>query len=374
MRILVISPIASHPQNQGNSARIAAVCRQLQTLGHVVHFLYYPLEGLTTDQHKQMSANWDFFHTLPCDLPNTEKTLGDYYSIDDWYDPRLGEYALQLHNRWNFDVVWVNYVWFSAVLDSLPDSVYKIIDTHDVFGDRHLRFTEIGLEPEWFYTTIEEERFGLARAHLALAIQSEEETYFNNLLKATKTQVATFGFVIPPRFSNQIQSGEKPAIGYLGSGNPFNVSSLTDFAATLQRSPEVLQNYRFILAGTICDKIKELPPFEIMGRIDDLDDFYMNVDIVINPMNSGTGLKIKTLEALSYGAAFVGTESAFVGIPIERAEEKTNTVPSSIHIETVFPKGSNAISADDAKLTFMAYITTHTYKLQALLLKASNNG
>lgn len=375
MRILVISPIASHPQNQGNSARIAAVCRQLQSLGHLVHFLYYPLEGLTDAQRQEMSASWDFFHSLPCDLPNTEKTLGDYFSVDDWYDPRLGEYAEQLHQHWNFDCAWVNYVWFSAVLDSLPDTVYKIIDTHDVFGDRHLRFTEIGLEPEWFYTTLDEERYGLTRAHLVLAIQYEEEAYFRKTLAGTQTQVSTLGYMIPPRFSARKPKEDKLTIGYLASGNPFNISSLNDFVEALQRVPELQQQYRFVLAGTICDKINALPPFEIMGRIDDLDDFYHNVDIVINPMIGGTGLKIKTLEALSYGVSFMGTESAFVGIPICRADNRPSIVfDSAAGIDVLFPKQSSLLSGADARVTFLSYIAVHAVKLKEIVLRASENG
>lgn len=375
MRILVISPIATHPQNQGNSARIAAVCRQLQSLGHSVHFLYYPLEGLTEQQRLEMSASWDFFHTLPCDLPNTEKTLGDFYSVDDWYDPRLGEYAGQLHERWNFDIVWVNYVWFSAVLDHFPNTVFKIIDTHDVFGDRHLRFTEIGLEPEWFYTTVDEECLGLKRAHLVLSIQDEEEAYFRKILKDTKTQVSTMGHISPPRFSARKQSDTKPTIGYLGSGNPFNVSSLKVFSEAILSSQELQQNYRFVLAGTICDNIKELLPFEILGRIDNLDDFYNNVDIVINPMKGGSGLKIKTLEALSYGAAFIGTESAFVGIPIYcNTGEQTVASRLLYEIESLFPLKSNALLSHDAEHTFLSYISNHANNLQTLLLKASIHG
>lgn len=375
MRILVVSPIASHPQNQGNSARIFAMCRQLQALGHSIHFLYYPLEGLTPDQDRDMSACWDYFHTLPCDLPNTEKTLGEFYGIDDWYDPRLGEYAAQLNDQWNFDMVWVNYVWFSAVLDSLPDSVYKVIDAHDVFGNRHLRFTEVGLDPEWFYTTVEEELHGLIRANMIIAIQDEEEAYFRDVLKASSTEVITLGYIIPPRFSARKHQRGKPTIGYLGSGNPFNVSSIKDFVLALQGSPAIQQEYRFVLAGTICDKITNLPPFEIMGRLDDLDDFYKNVDIVINPMIGGTGLKIKTLEALSCGVSFIGTESAFAGIPICRADNSQLSSKRAIaEIIALFPNSSNGLQGEDAQLTFLSYISTHAVKLQEILIKVSKNG
>lgn len=363
MRILVVSPIASHPQNQGNSARIYAICRQLQTLGHLVHFLYYPLEGLTEQQREEMSSCWDYFHTLPCDLPNSEKSLGDYYAIDDWFDPKLGCFVKQLHERWKFEAAWVNYVWFSAILDYLPDHVHKIIDTHDVFGDRHLRFTEIGLVPEWFYTTKEEELTGLTRADTVVAIQDEEAAYFLEQLAGAHTKVTTIGHALPPRFTTPNKNQEMPIVGYLGSGNPFNVSSLYTFSKAALDAQDLSSKYRFVLAGTICDKFAELPPFDVIGRIEDLDDFYRNVDITINPMNSGTGLKIKTLEALSYGKCFIGTPSALVGIKPIKKEIKDNTEEP---IATIL-EGSFTLPESDAKTTFTAYCAEQSRSLSTLL-------
>ncbi|SFM89803.1 Glycosyltransferase involved in cell wall bisynthesis [Nitrosomonas nitrosa] len=316
MRILIVSPIASHPQNQGNSVRITTIGKQLQALGYTVHFLYYPLEGLTDQQHKDMTSCWDYFHTISCDLPNKEKTLGEYYCIDDWYDPRLGEFVRKLHERWHFSIVLVNYVWFSALLEILPSDIKKVIDTHDVFGNRHLRFTEKGMRPEWFYTTPEEEKHGLQRANLVIAIQNEEEFYFHSLLEGTNTKVITIGFLAPPRFLPPRPLPRIPVVGYLGSGNPFNVNSIKDFIASVKTNPIVSQSYRFVIAGTICEKLDILQePFQSLGCIDDIEDFYASVDIVVNPMVGGSGLKIKSLEALSFGLPFIGTKDAMVGIP-----------------------------------------------------------
>src|SRR4030095_13458821 len=105
MRILVVSPVASHPQNQGNSARIHALCKCLQALGYLVHFLYYPMEGLTAGQRAEMTQAWTAFHSIPCELQANPAPPGGAHALDDWYDPRLGEFACQLHERWCFDAV-----------------------------------------------------------------------------------------------------------------------------------------------------------------------------------------------------------------------------------------------------------------------------
>lgn len=315
MRFLVISPVATHPRNQGNSARIHALCKGLQALGHLVHFLYYPMEGLGERQLAEMSTCWDGFHSISCEISTAAPAPRSTHQLDDWYDPRLGDFARALHARWAFDAVIVNYVWISRVLHSLPDDVCKIIDTHDMFGDRHKAFLDAGLAPEWFYTTPAEERRGLARADIVIAIQHLEAKAFTTLLQGLAVQVMTVGHAEPPRFLPTHAVPARPVVGYLGSGNPFNTSSIRRFAADVSADPSLSRQFRFVLAGTICSRLPIAPaPFELRGPVVDVADFYGDVDIVLNPMLGGTGLKIKTLEALSHGLPVIGTADAWAGI------------------------------------------------------------
>ena len=329
MRILVVSPVATHPRNQGNSARIHALCKGLQALGHLIHFLYYPMEGLTPAQRDDMTACWDGFHSIPCEMSTSPAPAGSTYALDDWYDPRLGEHARALHERWVFDAVIVNYVWISGVLEALPDDLCKIIDTHDMFGDRHKTFLDAGLAPEWFYTTPEQERRGLARADLIMAIQHHEADSFATLLVDLPVQVMTVGHADPARFLATRPLPARPVVGYLGSGNPFNTSSVRRFAAEIASAPALARHYRFVLAGTICSRFPIAPaPFELMGPLPDVLDFYGKVDIVLNPMLGGTGLKIKTLEALSFGLPVLGTTDAWAGIATPEQVWPAGTAPS----------------------------------------------
>ena len=171
--VLIVSPIPSHPQFQGNSARIYRLNRMFQLCGYQVHFLYFGMEGLSENQQRDMENQWDYFHFVQPQGPAAEPSFGDYFDIDDWYDNRVSDYVDKLCETWSFDVCVVNYVWFSKVLDVLPEQTYKVIDTHDVFGDRHIVAKEAGLEPVWFYTTKELEAYALERADLVLAIQDE---------------------------------------------------------------------------------------------------------------------------------------------------------------------------------------------------------
>jgi hypothetical protein len=330
---LIVSPIPSHPQFQGNSARIFRFGRSLQALGYQVHFLYYPLEGLSDEQRRQMSETWDYFYALPCDLPNTERTLEDYYGIDDWYDPRAGELAARLHRRWNYQAVLVNYVWFSGVLEALPGNVLKLIDTHDVFGDRHIRATQAGMKPEWFYTSIEEEKRGLERANIVIAIQEEEKRYFESL---GLPRVETVGFIAPER-KVPSRRREKPVVGYIASSNPWNVNAFRELVSVLSAYPNLAEQADFVVAGPVCEKVKDNPGFfKLLGVVESIDAFYAGIDIALNPMIGGTGLKIKTVEALAFGRGILSTKDGFTGIPTKESAHLADSMTELCeHLESI---------------------------------------
>jgi len=344
MHCLIVSPIASHPQFQGNSARIFRFGRCLQAMGYQVHFLYYPMEGLTEAQTRAMSETWDYFYSIPCKQTTDRMSFPGHFGIDDWCDPRIGELAARLHKRWNYRFVMVNYVWMSGVLTALPKNVAKVLDTHDVFGDRHIRAIKAGMQPEWFYTSVEEEKRGLMRADFVAAIQDEEAEYFRSL---GVPNVKTIGFISPARQVPR-QPREKPVVGYIGSSNPWNVNAYKELLKALMKRPDVMDRADFVLAGPVCNKVgKKTGPFKLLGIVPKLEDFYAAIDIAINPMLGGTGLKIKTIEALAFGRGILSTTDGFIGIETEAEHHKLTKLDDMVdRLGTLL---ENNISAETMK-------------------------
>ena len=56
---------------------------------------------------------------------------------------------------------------------------------------------------------------------------------------------------------------------------------------------------------------------KVLGTVDSLDEYYLNADVVIAPIFSGGGMKVKTAEALSYGKTIFGTKEAFEGYEVD---------------------------------------------------------
>ena len=317
--VLIVSPIASHPATQGNAARILAAGAELMRRGIMVDFLYYGMEGLSPEQSFDMRGFWNRF-TFMKSLPLKQPSLADAWGLDDWCPDELCRQVEAACARQRYDAVIVNYVWMSKVLERIRGPL-KIIDTHDLFGDRHRVAETAGLEPRWFFTTLAEEKRGFARADVVIGIQNTES---NAIRQRYDGLTLTVGHPAEPRFLLDAPKADPFfTFGYLGSGNPFNVASIKALDDALSRQPQL----QWALAGSISNRklVLKSQPMRL-GAIDRLSKFYDNVECVLNPMIGGTGLKIKTIEALSYGARIIGTRDAFEGLDPDHPLHKLETM------------------------------------------------
>ncbi len=80
--------------------------------------------------------------------------------------------------------------------------------------------------------------------------------------------------------------------------------------------PYLRFDYLITIAGTGSVELGKLvngKNINIVGKVDSLEEYYLDADIVIAPIFDGGGMKVKTLEALSYGKTLVGTPESLHG-------------------------------------------------------------
>jgi glycosyltransferase involved in cell wall biosynthesis len=326
-RVLIVSPVASHPADQGNAARIQTMGRELAARGVVCEFLHYATEGCAPAQEAAMSAFWrGGFHLVP-PQPVARMGMPGAWALDDWCPASLADQVARLHRRGRHDAVLVHYVWMSRVLEGVGGGALRVLDTHDLFGDRHVAAREQGLDPSWFFTTREEEARGLARADLVLAIQEAEAAV---LRERSAAPVLTLGHMPPLRFLSADDGAAPPpraAFGYIGSANPWNVGSVRALDAALAEAPDL----PWLLAGQVARRDLRLRSRPVvLGPVPEAEDFYRAVECVLNPMVGGTGLKIKTVEALAAGLPVLGTRDAFAGLPAEHPGHAADGIASLV--------------------------------------------
>lgn len=233
------------------------------------------------------------------------------FAIDSWYNEGVDHIIKKLHRKHQYSSVIVEYVFMSKALLNFDGSVLKIIDTHDIFTDRHLKYTNAGISDTFFSTTKKEESKGLDRADLILAIQDKERIQFESM---TKKQIITLGHKIKlkkpvPRIK------QTNHILYAGSGNTSNIEGIQNFITNIfPKVKSSIPSATLIVAGNICSHLTKTHGCRLLGEIKDIHSAYEQADIVINPAVLGTGLKIKNIEALGFSKPMVTTRHSAKGI------------------------------------------------------------
>lgn len=104
---------------------------------------------------------------------------------------------------------------------------------------------------------------------------------------------------------------------FLGSWFPANVEGLKWF---LQRVyPKV--DIELTIIGKGMEAVRKEPwcpqKVNVIGRVEAVDPFMMATDLMILPIFSGSGMKVKTCESLMFGRNILGTREAFEGYDVD---------------------------------------------------------
>src|SRR3990172_1067560 len=323
-KILVISPTPTHPPNAGNRIRILNMVRCLADQGHDVHFLYSDQEK--SDTEKMMEYWGERFYRVSYEKqkPGRKDILIErlkavvnkhrkfYSGVDVHYNLRLDAEIKRLKEVHLFDAVLVEYIFQSRALLNFGVKTLKVIDTHDVMTDRHKLFLKEGKKPVWYSTTRWQEKKGIIRSDVIIAIQERERDHFR--LLAPRKKVVNIGHIV--HLKDSVGDAPRKRLLFVGSNNPSNYYGINDFLEkvfpTLRLSFPGLE---LIIAGNICGVLPDgLDGVVKLGEVDDVERAYEFSDIVINPLTVGTGLKIKMIEAMGLSKTLISTEVGAEGI------------------------------------------------------------
>jgi glycosyltransferase involved in cell wall biosynthesis len=323
-KALILSPVASHPQDFGNRRRVYQTCNFLRQQGYEIHFLLYPMEpdwqSRMQDEARDMRKEWDSFQVIPSSrpFPLQSPALAEHHTIDEWWDPTIGMHLTWLFAREHFDVFVVNYVFMSKAFEYAGGRTVKVLETHDRFAGRLELLRTLKARIESFYTTESEEKIALDRSDIVIAIKESEAEFYGGL---TEREVISVPFWLDQVMRASRTAEERDArplrAGFIGALNVVNVANMRDFLLEFENSSDVAASPLVLeVAGDVCHHLESIhPQVNLLGRVESLEEFYDSLDVVIVPMTLSTGLKIKTGEALAFGKAVVATSDGFDGFP-----------------------------------------------------------
>lgn len=324
-KVLMIADMLIMPLTGGNNKRLYNLVNMMRENGCEVDFLF-----LYHNKKEDWQPTIDFFgkeHFLEFD--NHKRTLGvflkrkvrailtlahleglmfKYFTVDEKISPDIDKCIKQVFEKKKYDIVWVEYEYLSKALLYVPDGVLKVVDTLNAFAFKREMYEAIGYKGYAYATTKKQEALAINRADWCIAIQEDEEQFFKSIAN-DNVKVCTIGENMPV---TEPYVADSDTILFVGSHYVVNQEGVKHFINKIL--PIVKASgvkYTFKLVGAICKCIPDSDEYEKLGYVDDVDAAYREARLVVNPVHVGTGLNIKTIEAVSKAKPLV---SHLVGV------------------------------------------------------------
>ncbi|WP_407667813.1 glycosyltransferase [Paenibacillus massiliensis] len=127
-----------------------------------------------------------------------------------------------------------------------------------------------------------------------------------------------------------------------------------------------------IIGGSPFEELRELHKpgrFEVLGRVDDLSPFFENSHVLISPILSGSGVRIKILESMSMGLAIVATTRGAQGIEVVHGDNILITDDPLSYANYLVELSNNQALVEQLRLNSLKYIQENHSMSQALFMK-----
>ena len=352
--VIVVTHELPYPPRAGNQYRIHRYIRWLESRGYQILTFYSPLPGVDVSERDISLASAEVENlivsersgrlraSLPVHLEpifraldgkavlpvapqerfegETDDRFRERVSLESAYCP---DSLVQLLVHVDGELppgrfLITNYVWLTRFLSLLRPETRSLIDTHDRFSSKAEKVAAQGIPGELDLTE-EQERQLLLRGDVVMAIQYEEAAAFRRIVPERPVLTVGVDFDFAENAESDINESEAgpPTVGMIGSQNAMNIKGANEFLRhvwpLLRRE---VGEARLLVAGHVGSAIPTgLPGVEIMGPVDDVGEFYRQCHVVVNPTSAGTGLKVKTVEAIAHRRALVSWPLGVEGVP-----------------------------------------------------------
>lgn len=310
-KLLLISAISPTPQNSGGANRIYHTLQELSK--------YYQVDFITFNSNFQLQPkkiNLFFKRGIP-------------YWFSPWYSPKLISHVLKLTKENPYDIIQIEFSQLLYLAKYLPKNTKKIFVAHDISSIS-------------FYRRIFEDKPSIFkiifRYLLFLEIYFYEKKYipkFDTIISVSQKDKQTLQKQLPNKNIICLENGiekinflkKSPSkiikLGYIGSfEHTPNLNAVKYFfneIAPLLDKEKI--SYKFYLAGDndseFIKKTFSNQNLINLGQVKETKDFYQRIDCLITPIFSGSGSRIKILEALSFGVPIISSLVGAEGINIK---------------------------------------------------------
>lgn len=226
---------------------------------------------------------------------------------------------LSSHYERQFDLALIdgsllgsNLSWIRALLpNALTMSVFHNVEVDFIDSQSFLRRPYLILKR----LAVQRAERQAAQLDIRIALHAAD----SERLRALYGKPATYIFPItvdpkPAAIKSEFVEPEGRIVLFVGSSFKPNLDAVAWIYKIL--APRISKKIVVVGRGmqVLRRRFPELPNFHIVGSVEDLSPYYRQAELVISPICSGGGMKVKNVEALSYGKKVIASTHSAIGL------------------------------------------------------------
>ncbi len=311
----------------GHEVKVVAI----ETPKHPVELKSFPVDYLQKTHFESV-----FVDTTP-HLIDALKSLftASSYHISRFYSKHMVALLTQILSREQFDIIHIESIYMMPYISVVRKQAHApvVMRMHNIEHEIWERLAQNECNPikkiMYRINARQLERIERKILHSVdgyLTISAPDYNYFHALYPATQGEVLTFGIDLDnyDEVDDYIPS-DKPSIFHLGSMNwSPNVEGIEWFLDEVW--PEILKeqpDLTFTIAGHhIPDKFYHRDDRNVVlaGAVPDANAFMLDHDIMVVPLLSGSGIRVKIIEGMALGKVIVTTTVGAQGLDVENGK------------------------------------------------------
>ncbi len=336
MKILQLCNKAPYPANDGSSIAICTLAEGLADNGVELHLL-----PVNTKKHFKPDANIpihfkDKTHYQSV-FKNTNTTLwgallnlfySQSYFVSRFYFKEYEDLLIKKLQSTKFDIIQLEGVFMCSYISTIKkySKAPIVLRSHNVehqIWERHLFHEKNPLKK--VYLGIQNERLkvfeinAFQKVNAIVTITDEDKKTISEICPHQSIHTCLTGIDLEKYFPVKKAKHPNTLFHFASMDWMPNVEAVEWLVTSVW--PHVLKNKpdaQLVLAGRgMPEHIKKMASknIQVLGQVSDSSDFYRTYDIMLVPLWSGSGLRIKLVEGLAYGKSIITTTIGAEGIP-----------------------------------------------------------
>lgn len=337
-RILVIAPKPPYPTVDGGTLAMAHTLEMLKE-----SFTHTDLFCLSTSKHPFCAAQFPkkLLDKLDIHVATIDTNIkwhhafrvlfqNDSYRVSRFYDKQVAQRLIQLLSQQQYDCIWLESIYVAPYLPLLQQhsSAKVILRTHNIEFDIWQKLIQSEKHPlkRWLLSQenqkLEKFEANIFRSVDGLVHISPQDAQFaQSISERTPASVIPFGISVDINRSSKVfQKHANPVrLFHLGAmdWSP-NQQAMTWFLDTvfpkmLEENPQL----EFHMAGRGMPenlRTRKQQGVTVYGEVENAQAFMADQDILVVPLLSGSGIRVKILEAMALGIPVITTTVGNAGL------------------------------------------------------------